>query len=173
MIDLVTPVLDTRMRGLCARAYPGHPRGCPNLGKRSACPPLAPLFADVYDLSQPVYAIYTRFDLGAHVAAMRAKHPAWTERQLYNCLYWQGTARVALREEIERFYQTVQTRGFHVTACPEAMGVNVTETMRGIGVELQWPPRDYTVHVALAGMRTHASTEQASGPLTLRLLDVI
>ncbi len=35
---------------------------------------------------------------------------------------------------------------------PEAMGVNITETMKGSGVILEWPPRILVYKVALAGV---------------------
>ena len=38
-----------------------------------------------------------------------------------------------------------------VNRCPEAMGLDVTATMKSIGVVLEWPPRELAVQVALAG----------------------
>jgi len=35
---------------------------------------------------------------------------------------------------------------------PEAYGVNVTATMAAVGIKLQWPPRDKTYQIALAGL---------------------
>ncbi len=134
---------------LCARPYHGHPRGCPNHGRRLSCPPRAPLIDQVLDLSQQVYVIATRFDLGAHVRRMRERHPEWSERQLYCCLYWQGTARKAHRADVEwaRGMWSIQ----RVIATPEGHGVNVTALMAANGVALEWPPRKYTWVVSVGG----------------------
>lgn len=149
----VAPILDTSVRGLCTRRYHGHPKGCPNFNKKAGCPPGAPLFADVFDLGKPVIAVWNVFDLGAHVEKMRAKHPDWSWAQLTCCLYWQGTARKALREEIAAALRA--NPGTHAEACPEAMGVNVTATMASLGIVLEWPPVRHTVQVALLGFPTH------------------
>jgi hypothetical protein len=61
-------VLDERVRQLCPKSYPLHPKGCPNYGKRTTCPPQARLWQAIYDLAAPVYAVVHEFDLGGHVA---------------------------------------------------------------------------------------------------------
>ena len=143
------PVLAIRMRRLCRRPYPGHPRGCPNWNKRPTCPPQAPLLPSVLDLSQLVWCIYNAFDLAAHVKRMRARHPAWSDRQVRCCLYWQGTARAQLRKKIAAFLE--KHPGCEVLHCPEACGVDVTATMASIGIELEWPPESVAYQVALVG----------------------
>ena len=148
----IEPVIDPEVRKLCVRRYPGHPRGCPNHGKKKGCPPSAPLLGDVLDLSRPVYAIWNVFNLASHVARMRERHPEWSPRQLVCCLYWQGTARKNLKAEIDRARKMLPHH--HITACPEAMGVNVTDLMKyNAGIELKWPPKITTYQVALAGLR--------------------
>ena len=149
-VERVDPVLDYSVRGLCTRRYPNHPRGCPNFGKRPTCPPQAPLLENVFDLSQPVYAVWNVFDLASHVDRMREKHPDWTWRQLVNCLYWQGGARKVLRRRVEDFMGGLRA-GHCPLYCPEACGVNVTETMKSIGEILEWPPKTKTYQVALVG----------------------
>jgi hypothetical protein len=104
---------------------------------------------DVYDLAQPVYAIVTEFDLASHVARMRSAHPGWSDAQCRCCLYWQPRARKALRAEIQAFAH--EYPGYQVTMTPEAMGVNVTATLRSAGIILEWPPQRITRQVALAG----------------------
>lgn len=148
---IVSPVVDPSVRSLCTRPYEGHPRGCPNWGKRSTCPPDAPLLPDLLDLSKPVYCICNVFDLGHHVAEMQHKHPEWSVRQLRCCLYWQGRARRELKSEIERFHR--DHRELIIVMCPEACGVNVTETMKRVGIQLEWPPISKTYQVALVGTR--------------------
>jgi hypothetical protein len=35
---------------------------------------------------------------------------------------------------------------------PEAHGLNVTATMKSIGIELEWPPKTVTYQIALASV---------------------
>jgi predicted metal-binding protein len=149
MYKQVDIVIDQRMRGLCKKPYPNHPKGCPNFDKRHDCPPKVPLIGKVFDLTKPIYAIWNVFDFGGHTARMRDKHPQWSDRQVECCLYWQGSARKQLKSEIEAFTSVM---GKHVVlTTPEACGVNITETMKNIGVILEWPPVKVTHQVALAG----------------------
>lgn len=148
----VTPVIDPSVRGLCPRPYEGHPRGCPNFGRAARCPPRAPLLDRVYDAEGPFFAIYSTFDLGEHVARMRERHPGWSPRQLLCVLYWQGTARKRLRGEIASFRRDHAEREWLVETTPEALGLDVSATMREAGVELPWPPSSVAYCVALAGL---------------------
>jgi predicted metal-binding protein len=144
-------VVETRVRGLCRLPYPGHPRGCPNFDHKAGCPPRCPMWEERYDLSEPAFAIVNEFNLAEHIARMRGKHPSWTERQLECCLYWQPRARRQLQDEIPRFYRVCRTaRAYRIDTCPEASGVNVTETLRIAGVELEWPPKMIVRQVAIA-----------------------
>lgn len=147
-------MVDRAMRGLCSRRYPNHPRGCPNFNKKAGCPPSAPMVGDVIDLDQDVYAIWNVFPIGEHMARMKQKHPNWTERQLANCLYWQPKARKQLRGVIWEFLRSAENPlQWKIIGCPEAQGVNLTETMASIGIELEWPPRAVSYQIVLAGMR--------------------
>jgi len=154
MFKQVIPVFTPEVRLLCIRPYPGHPKGCPNFGRRWTCPARAPLLDKVLDLSAPVYAIWTTFDIAAHMARMKALHPAWSERQLACCLYWQPRARKNLTTAINAFNKIMLgplRPILKVLSCPEACGVNVTATMASIGEKLEWPPRKIAYQVALAG----------------------
>lgn len=147
----VKPVIIRPVHSLCLRPYPNHKKGCPNYGKKKGCPPSVLMFDVFYDLSKPIYAIYNVFDFGIHVNRMEYKHPDWSKRQLECCLYWQGTARKQLKERIEIFARLTGRR-YIVNVVPEAMGVNVTETMKRVGIELEWPPVNVTYQVAMAGV---------------------
>jgi hypothetical protein len=146
----VRPVINNSVRCLCARPYEGHPRGCPNFGHRKRCPPEASLLALAFDLSLPFAVIWSAYDLGAHVRRMADAHPRWSRRQLACCLYWQGTARRKLRDEVAKLREE-HPCDWLVEETPEAMGCDVTATMFLVGVELPWPPVDTVYHVALAG----------------------
>jgi len=156
---LVVPVVDERVCGLCCKPYEGHPRGCPNFGKASRCPPAAPHLYQVFDKAGPFYAIYSAFPLGEHVARMRSAHPDWSDRQLRCVLYWQGTARKRLRSEVAAFRAEHPEREWLVEETPEAMGLQVFDTMAKAGVPLPWPPVDLAYHVALAGPPAARSLE--------------
>lgn len=152
MIFKVEPIIAylTCLR-LCIKEYPGHKKGCPNFRRKQGCPPSVNPFNEVYDLSAPVYAIWNVFNFREHVVRMKNKHPLWSKRQLECCLYWQGTARKELRIEIERFKEMYSDK-YVITKCPEGMGVLVTNTMKQIGVHLEWPPKNFTYQIAFAGI---------------------
>ena len=82
---------------------------------------------------------------------MKEKHPNWSERQIYCCLYWQKTARKQLLAGIKEFLK--EHKGYTVTTCPEAMGVEVTKTLEAVGIELEWEPKNIACQVALAGIK--------------------
>ncbi len=149
ILQLPKLVIEPRVRGMCRLPYPGHPKGCPNFNHKQGCPPACRLFAERFDLQQPVFAIVNEFDLAAHVARMRASHPGWSQRQLECCLYWQPAARKDLAFKIRQFL--FGHPGYTADTCPEAGGVNVTETLRQVGVELEWPPKRIVRQVAIAG----------------------
>lgn len=153
IIISVVPVVDYAVRGLCVKPYPGHPKGCPNYNKKNGCPPEAQKYDEVYDLSQPVYAIINKFDFKNHTDRMRQLHPDWSERQVRCCLYWQPRARKQLLTAIKSFWTDLTHRKYSVETCPEAMGVNITATLAAAGITLEWPPETMTYQVALAGIK--------------------
>lgn len=147
MIARINVVVEPTVRKLCTSAYPGHPRGCPNFGKKESCPPQVPMIDKVLDLKDAVWAFWVDFDLSIHREKMRKRHPKWSRRQLDCCLYWQGTVNKKLRETVGQRLLT----NSRVVYCPEACGVNVTATMKTIGVILEWPPVNIVRKIALVG----------------------
>jgi len=147
----VVPVLLPCLPGdLCSRPYPGHPRGCPNYGKRPTCPPRAERWTPEFLQQYYWLAIWNVFAFGAHVCRMQTKHPDWSRRQHECCLYWQGGARRDLRTAVCAALIGKPPPMPKVEYVPEAHGVDVTATMRSIGIELEWPPKVYAYQVALA-----------------------
>lgn len=156
MIVQINPkeiLLDINSPKLCCRPYPNHPRGCPNYGKKTGCPPKVLPLDEVLDFEKEMYVIYTDFNIGKHAEKMKSLHPDWTERQIYCCLYWQPKARKMHKEEIER-YKKEKKIGL-ILSSPEAMGVNVTSLMKKIGVNLEWPPKKITRLVSIGGSECH------------------
>ncbi len=72
-------------------------------------------------------------------------------RQLECCLYWQPKARKQLKTRIHEFFCV--HNGLHIESYPEAAGVDITSTMKHVGIELEWPPEEVTYQVVLAGYR--------------------
>lgn len=151
--EIVRPVVDYSMRGLCKTPYHNHKNGCINWAnkKRKQRPPHGPKIEDIVDLNKEVYCIYNRFNLGLHVDKMKEKHPEWTYYQLRCVLYWQGKARKELKSHIKNFLRDIDQKDFVLVECPEGCGVNVTETMKQIGIELEWPPQKWAYQVVLIG----------------------
>lgn len=147
----VCPIIDLSVRDLCRKPYPGHPRGCPNYAQRRSCPPLASTFPQLIRTDRPIYAAVNDFPIDLHAAKMRQRHPGWTERQVYNCLYWQPQARRQLREIVDTFLET-QPRLVAIYT-PEATGIDVTSTLASVGIQLEWPPRIVARQVAILGSR--------------------
>ncbi|KKK93378.1 hypothetical protein LCGC14_2693470, partial [marine sediment metagenome] len=146
-------VINYKVRFLCTVPYPNHRKGCPNYNQRKSCPPNCKKIEDlIYTDSVVVYAIWSVFNFGFHVKKMEQKHPDWSRRQLECCLYWQGTARKRLHQEIEMFLKKWNKFSWLVICTPEACGVDITATMKKIGYELEWPPKNITYQVAVAGL---------------------
>lgn len=155
----VKPVVDLSMRDLCRTPYGQdkngrctHPKGCPNYGHRDICPPNAPIFSDVFNMRKPFFAVWVIFSLAAHRRKMRLKHPDWRRCRLDCCLYWQGGVNKRLHTEVNKnLIKKYKAR--RVTYCPEAMGINVTQTMALAGINLQWPPKTKVIKVAIIGTK--------------------
>ena len=145
----------------CQIPYPNHPKGCPKYGKKG-CPPDAAFITEIMDLRRPVYIAFSEFYLQGHITKMRLRHPDWTERQLHNVLYWQGTSRKQMRQraKIAQFY----SGGGVVLTCPEAHGVNVYATCFCSGLRIQKIKHLTTCrHVALIGFRNNQHDSPISG----------
>lgn len=149
---IVIPTVNLDVRDLCYKPYPNHKKGCPNYNHKKGCPPKVETIWEALHIGCVVYAIWTTFDFARHVTKMKTAHPNWSQRQLECCLYWQGTARKNLRQEIELFQLTHNYTTWTILQCPEAYGIDVTATMKSIKQHLQWPPKDITYQVALAGI---------------------
>lgn len=149
IIEAIRIITSRKTGEWCQISYPGHPKGCPNYG-RKGCPPDAPFITEIMDLRRPVYIAFSEFNVYMHMCKMHKKHPDWSERQLRNVLYWQGTSRKQMRQraKIAQFYGG----GDVVLACPEAHGVNVYATCFYSGLKIQKIKYLTTCrHIALIG----------------------
>lgn len=136
----------------CKLSYPGHKNGCPNYD-RKGCPPNAKSIDKIIDTSKKMYIVHSEFDLDKHIKNMKQKHSSWSDRQLRNVLYWQGTSRKQLRLRVWDA-QFMYIGGEHKVElyCPEAHGVNVYATCALHGLHLD-KIRSLHIcrHVALLG----------------------
>lgn len=145
--------IDLRMRALCARPYPGHKHGCPKFNSGYVnCPPHAPKVFDYFHKESVFFMVVNEFDIGRHMQRLSEKHPSWSDRQLRCCLYWQSAARKQLLHKVDHVLSQETFKGFISTMCPEAMGINVTETMKRAGILLEWPPLRVARQIALLGL---------------------
>ena len=129
----------------------------------------------------PMWVIYTEFPVGAFAERLRANHPEWKDmpRQWYNCIRWQGTARKQHKKDILEFQEIFPT--LHVDQNPEALGVNVTDIMRQIGIDLEWnyhlnhDPKRLTYRVSIAGTRhgTYDLTGKLVEPMTSKDVEIV
>lgn len=145
IVPLNNVIIDLRARVWCKLPYPGHPKGCPNYGKRAKCPPQAPLFADI--INPPYILVGVKFNLEEWANSMKEKHPNWSDRQARCCLYWQGKVRKILRETCESIVDD------DMVACyiPEAMGVHVFKTCAEVGIKLERNPQKFVWKIAIIG----------------------
>jgi hypothetical protein len=112
--------------------------------------PQAPLFDQYFDLSRPIYVIYVNFDLVRFFQERETKSGVCAN-QTRRGKAWQGHARRLLRDNIRDFLSFHP--GYSVAFNPEAMGVNVNETMARVGVSMTWQDLPESIHkVALAGI---------------------
>lgn len=150
----IEPIYKPAVRSLCAKRYAGHPYGCPNCGVRPDCPPDAPFFVDVFDQTHPFWALWVDFDLAQWVATMKAG-------QCANLRHWQPKAQKFLREHARAWASNYSAKwktitceqGFELAENPEAMGIDVTSTMKRIGVHLEWPPKNIVRKIFLLGAK--------------------
>lgn len=145
----VIPVVERSVRGICVKPYHGHPKGCPNFGKCDRCPPNVPFWRNVYGVDHQAYAVVNCHSIGAHIVKQRRKYPEWSEYQVRNCLHWQPRARAHLDKMIAHALKDSRCIGYQAEKTPEAMGINVTQTMKEAGVDLEWPPVNHARQVAL------------------------
>lgn len=141
----------TRVGAWCKLPYPNHPKGCPNYG-RQGCPPTVPSLSSVVDQSKAQYLVFSEYSLEHHVMLMREAHPKWSERQLKNVLYWQGSSRAQLRRRVTSAKVLLGTD--IALFCPEAYGLNVYATCLKHGLKLEKIRRlKLCHHVALIGFK--------------------
>lgn len=149
-------VLEPKARGLwCTLPYYNHPKGCPNFGKKVGCPPFSPKFEEVY--MQPFYMVMEFFDIETHVIKMKEKHPKWTEKQCRSLLYWQKNLNKKLENNANEFMKKLSTKNIELVKTPEAMGINMFETCKNVGVLLERNPKKMVIKIVIIAIRKDKS----------------
>jgi len=157
-------VIDLRARDWCKLPYPNHSKGCPNYGKKSSCPPHAPLFESF--VTSPFTLVAVGFNLAEWAERMKEKHPMWSDRQARCCLYWQGKVRKRLREECDK----IALDNDLIVYTPEAMGVHVFKTCELVGLKLERNPQHFVWKIAIIGKDNNLSS---SMKIQRKLLGVV
>lgn len=145
--------IDKKSREWCKLPYSDHPKGCPNYGEKSECPPKAPFVEDFINLSKKHWFICEHFSLMDFENKMMKKHPTWTKKQARCCLYWQGTVRKKLNNYVKNFIDGRIDLTY--TLIPEAMGVNVIKTAKRLNVPIKTKPDTYICKIALVGHKNN------------------
>ena len=137
----------------CQLPYPNHRKGCPNYGKNPLCPPLLSQDPKILDKWDEFVLIYAVLDFKTYLEQMKTLHPEWSERQLRNPLYWQGSVKKHLRHAVVReclnyrepFDFLGAGSGFKNKPSIEAIGVNVMEMYKLNGIDFETKPETKVV----------------------------
>lgn len=151
LLGPVDAVCNPKIQKMCLCPYFNHPKGCPNFGRRIDCPPNAPFFPNIFE--EEVYIAAVIFDFEGFLNIKRRQHPEWRETALRNPRHWQGHLRSELRKFVSEKLLNGSNYGDAAIFNPEAMGVNVTETCKNVGLKLEWPPQKIVCRVALIGQK--------------------
>ena len=139
-------IIDHRAREWCKLPYPDHPKGCPNFGKKSICPPQVSTIEDWLENTDELRFVYVSFNLKEHAERMLERNPHWSQRQARCLLYWQPKVNKALVSLVSTL---AHKNGIKITYCPEAMGVDVIKTAQSAGLPIVAPPIDVVYKIAL------------------------
>ena len=136
-------------RCMCLKPYPGHPDGCPNYGK-PGCPPNTPMYDQVFDMDEPIYAIVTNYDLEEYFNQRRKNRPDLPEGQIRNSRCWQPRTKKENDYAVRDFLNKLNRKDYVATRLLESMGVDVIGTMKEIGLEIKFPVIDHVYRVSFA-----------------------
>jgi hypothetical protein len=108
------------------------------------------MYDAVFDLNANNFALGVSVDIKEHIETLKERHPSWSEYQLWNPLYWQGSIRKLLKKHINVF--TNKNPQYRATLRPEAMGVDVVKTLENADKQLEWYPSTIVTKVAFLGI---------------------
>ena len=141
-------VIDKKARQWCKLPYDGHSNGCPNYNRKETCPPRAPVVEDYFNLNKDLWLIAIEFNLTKQIEKMKTLHPEWSNKQAKCLLYWQPKVNKTLKSEVHFF---MIDKDLTYTLCPEAMGINVIQTAKNLGLPIEKRPIDKVYKIAFVG----------------------
>lgn len=132
--QLVTHDLDMTLN-LCTQPYFNHNNGCPNFGVRDDCPPNVKHISEEFEMDS-IHILLLEFPLNDYYLQKKVIHPDWTNSALINPRHWQSYVRARMNREWENVKEDYS--GYEMIRNPEGQGVNVEETLKLVGIEMDW-----------------------------------
>lgn len=132
--QLVTHDLDLTSN-LCTQPYFNHKNGCPNFGVRDDCPPNVKHISEEFEMDS-INILLLEFPLNEYFLQRKKIHPDWTNRALINPRHWQNHLRASMNNEWENLKE--EYPNYEMIRNPEGQGVNVEETLKLVGIEMDW-----------------------------------
>ena len=136
-------------RCMCLRPWAGHPNGCPNYGK-PGCPPNTPMYDQVFDRNEPIYAIVTDYNLEEYFNQRRERRPDLAEGQIRNSRCWQPRTKKENDFAVRDFLNKLNRKDYVATRLLESMGVDVIGTMKEVGLDIKFPVIDHVYRISFA-----------------------
>jgi len=154
-------VFTEKVREWCKLPYPmpkpDHPRGCPNYGKKPLCPPTAPYRADILVKFKNFKIVHAVFDFKRYKELVRESHPAWSDRQVENVLYWQSAVKKVLKDRVFGDHRHIDNdrvvlgagSGFDNCQSMESAGIDVFATLKNNDIPIEHRPENIVTLVSL------------------------
>ena len=148
-IPLTKIVHGSLVTSWCCWEYPSHPDGCGNYLDKKWCPPQAPMFPNILDVSNykskdygdmtitelredkdpTMWLFYKEFNIGEWVNGFLEAHPSRSEKQARIPYLWQDKVYKQVYSEAMAFSWTLG-KPSQLLERPEATGVNLFSTIR-------------------------------------------
>jgi predicted metal-binding protein len=163
LFENITPVIHSKKKSmqLCTQPYYKHSKGCPNFNKKDGCPPNILHISEEYDLTS-LHALVLQFPFEQYINLKKEIHPDWTNRALANQRHWQSHLRATLLNQYDSEIKE-QYPNHTLILNPEGQGINVEETLKTVGIQLDWCKQneegeitefpEYIYHVYFLGER--------------------
>jgi predicted metal-binding protein len=155
VIPRETVIFTRKTRKWCRLPYPGHRSGCPNVGKSDTCPLACGYREEVMEKYNIFTLVYATFDFKTYKKMRKKQHPEWSEKQVKNVLYWQGSVKKLLKEYIKKNHDGMYDElfgagsGFWGKPSMEAAGIYVLGTLKKNDIPFEVKPENVTVMVSL------------------------
>lgn len=179
----------------CLKSYPRHPDGCGNYCDKSWCPPQAPVFPDMFDVSNyniieggyshgdanrmhllklkpgedpTLWLVIEPFNLGEWVRKLRAKTPSMSDAQARIPYLYQDRVRRRLEAKTQS-YRWVRSFPMEILMRPEANGVNLFATLRvNSGFQLEKNPMEMVYFISMIGKKADTNPPRPAFGYSLR-----